>query len=93
LVTKVKLNITSVEVHPQLSNNGHPVDGALVCAGSLWPKHKYLNPVFKIQYLQTSWKFNMKVQGVRTFFALILFEKWLLCCYILNASILLWRHG
>ncbi len=37
LVTKVKPNITSVEVHPQLSNNGHPVDGALVDAGSLWP--------------------------------------------------------
>jgi hypothetical protein len=32
LVTKVKPNINSVEVHPQLSNNGHPVDGALVGA-------------------------------------------------------------
>ncbi len=32
----MKLDITSVEVHPQLSNNGHPVDGALVGAGSLW---------------------------------------------------------
>ncbi len=29
--------INSVEVHPQLSNIGHPVDGALVGAGSLWP--------------------------------------------------------
>jgi hypothetical protein len=29
-VAKVKQNINSVEVHPQLSNNGHPVDGALV---------------------------------------------------------------
>jgi len=37
LVTKVKPNINSVEVHPQLSNNGHPVDGVLVGAGSLWP--------------------------------------------------------
>jgi hypothetical protein len=37
LITKVKPNINSVEVHPQLSNNGHPVDGALVGAGSLWP--------------------------------------------------------
>ncbi len=37
LVTKVKPNNNSVEVHPQLSNNGHPVDGALVGAGSLWP--------------------------------------------------------
>jgi len=35
LVTKVKPNINSVEVHPQLSkNNEHPVDGALVGAGS-----------------------------------------------------------
>jgi hypothetical protein len=31
----VKPDINSVEVHPQLSNNGHPVDGALVGAGSL----------------------------------------------------------
>jgi hypothetical protein len=38
LVTKVKPNINSVEVHPQLSNNRHPVDGALVGAGSLWPE-------------------------------------------------------
>jgi hypothetical protein len=37
LVTKVKPNINSVEVHPQLSNNGHPVDSVLVGAGSLWP--------------------------------------------------------
>jgi hypothetical protein len=29
LVTKVKPNINSVEVHPQLSDNRHPVDGAL----------------------------------------------------------------
>jgi len=28
--------IISVEVHPQLSNNGHPVDGTLVGAGSPW---------------------------------------------------------
>ncbi len=32
-VTKVKPDINSVEVHPQLSSNGHPVDGA----ASLWP--------------------------------------------------------
>jgi hypothetical protein len=36
LVTKVKPNINSVEVHPQLSNNGYPVDGVLVGAGSEW---------------------------------------------------------
>jgi hypothetical protein len=34
----MKPNINSVEVHPQLNHNGHPVDGALVGAGSLWPK-------------------------------------------------------
>jgi len=35
-VTKVKPNINSVEVHPQLSNNRHPVDGGLMGAGFLW---------------------------------------------------------
>ncbi len=35
LGTKMKPNINSVEVHPQLSNNRHPVDGALVGAGLL----------------------------------------------------------
>ncbi len=29
----MKPNMNSVEVHPQLSNNGHPVDGAMVGAG------------------------------------------------------------
>jgi len=31
----VKPNINPVEVHPQLSHNGHPVDGAVVggCGG------------------------------------------------------------
>jgi hypothetical protein len=33
-VTKMKPNINSVKVHPQLSNNGHPVDGW--CAGGCW---------------------------------------------------------
>jgi hypothetical protein len=28
-----KQNISSLEVHPQLNNNGHPMDGALVGAG------------------------------------------------------------
>ncbi len=32
----MKPNINSVEVHPQLSNNGHPMDGALVGACSVW---------------------------------------------------------
>jgi len=33
----VKPNINPVEVHPQLSDNGHPVDGAVEGAGSLQP--------------------------------------------------------
>jgi hypothetical protein len=37
LVTKVKPNINSNEVHPQLSNNGHPMDGALLGAGHCGP--------------------------------------------------------
>jgi hypothetical protein len=28
LVTKVKPNINLIEVHPQLNNNKHPMDGA-----------------------------------------------------------------
>jgi hypothetical protein len=43
LITKVKPNINSVEVHPQLSNNRHPVDGALVAAGSVWPSNSGSN--------------------------------------------------
>jgi len=34
LVTKVKPYTNSVEVYPQVSKNRHPVDGALVGAGS-----------------------------------------------------------
>jgi hypothetical protein len=36
----VKPNINSVGVHPQLSNNGHPVDGALLGVGSLVAQKK-----------------------------------------------------
>jgi hypothetical protein len=32
----MKLGSNSVEDHPQLSHNRHPVDGAWVGAGSLW---------------------------------------------------------
>jgi hypothetical protein len=37
-VTKMKPGSNSVEDHPQPSHNRHPVDGALLGAGSLWPK-------------------------------------------------------
>jgi len=33
----VKPDIDSVQVHPQLSHEGHPVDGALAGAGPVWP--------------------------------------------------------
>jgi hypothetical protein len=37
LVNKVKPNINSIEIHSSMSNNGHPIDGALVGVSSLWP--------------------------------------------------------
>jgi hypothetical protein len=36
LVTKTKPYINSIEVHPQLSNNKHLVDGTSMGVGSLW---------------------------------------------------------
>jgi hypothetical protein len=36
---ETKPNNNSIEVYPQLSNNGHPVDGALVGASLLRPTH------------------------------------------------------
>lgn len=33
----MKSNVKSVVVHSQLSNNMHPMDGALVGVGLLWP--------------------------------------------------------
>jgi hypothetical protein len=38
----VKSNINLVEVHPQLNNNGHPKDGVLIGARSMWPTLKAL---------------------------------------------------
>jgi hypothetical protein len=40
----VKPYTNSVEIHPQPSNNRHPVDDVLVGAGSLWPI-----PMYKVQ--------------------------------------------
>jgi len=38
-VAEMKPDSNSVEDHhPQLSYKGHPVDGALVGGGSLWPE-------------------------------------------------------
>jgi hypothetical protein len=36
LVMNINQDINSVKVHPQLSHNGHPVDGTPVGARSLW---------------------------------------------------------
>ncbi len=38
LVTKMKPNVNSIQVHPKLSNNIHPMDGVPMSAGSLWLK-------------------------------------------------------
>jgi hypothetical protein len=46
-VIKMKPGSNSVEDHPQLSHNRHPVDGVLVGAGSLWP----VFPIFAQQHL------------------------------------------
>ncbi len=32
----MKPDVNSIEVHPQLSHNRHPVDDVLVGTGSLW---------------------------------------------------------
>jgi hypothetical protein len=37
MVTQVKPDNNSIEVHPPLRCMGHPVDGAMVGAGALWP--------------------------------------------------------
>jgi hypothetical protein len=42
----LKPNTNLIEVHPQLSNNKHPVDGALVGVGSLWPRLALSSQVF-----------------------------------------------
>jgi hypothetical protein len=47
-VTKAKPKINSVEVHSQLSNNRHPVDGALVGAGSLWQMFTTFHIITKV---------------------------------------------
>jgi hypothetical protein len=45
-VTKMKPGSNSVEDHPQLSHNRHPMDGALVGVGSLWPTNM-INDIFQ----------------------------------------------
>jgi hypothetical protein len=59
LVTKVEPNINSVEVHPQLGNHRHPMDGELVDGGSLWQTvrshlHFQKNPDLTKDYLMNN---------------------------------------
>jgi hypothetical protein len=61
MVTKVKPNINSVEVHPQLSNNGHPVDGALMGSGSLW-LHPQTLAICSNTFWIISWTENLIVR-------------------------------
>ncbi len=35
----MKPDINSVKVHPQLSHNGHPMDGAIEGTGPVWPAY------------------------------------------------------
>jgi hypothetical protein len=61
LVPKVKLNINSVEVHPQLSNNGHPMDGVLVGAGGCWFTVALLIPPKEKQRLETNLEIALQI--------------------------------
>jgi hypothetical protein len=50
LVTKMKLDTNSIEVHPQLNNNMHLMDGTLMGVGLLW-----LCPCGVVLYEQRCW--------------------------------------
>jgi len=60
----VKPTINSVEVHPQLSNNGYPMDGALVGAGSLWPRLRRPPPPPLWAFFSSLWIIDEMVQMV-----------------------------
>ncbi len=62
--------INSVEVHPQLSNNGHPVDGVLVGAGSLWSHVLALD--FIIDLNKPYWQSMSLHSGVHSLEALLI---------------------
>jgi hypothetical protein len=62
----MKPNINSVELHPQLSINGHPVDGALVGAGSNVHSQTVLTSVKKL-FLLPKRSSNIKRQTVSSF--------------------------
>jgi hypothetical protein len=63
VVTKVKLNIHSVKIHPHLRKKGHPVDGGCFPL-STKKKNKKKNSVYKNQGLETIHQTHpSKVQG------------------------------
>jgi hypothetical protein len=52
----MKPSINTVEVHPQLSNNGHPLDGVLVGAGSIGSREIIVElNLVEPPYLWISW--------------------------------------
>jgi hypothetical protein len=59
----MKPNINSVEVHPQLSPNGHPVDDVLVSAGLLcgWPGFQVEDDP---ENVKKCWKMSENVQSL-----------------------------
>ncbi len=78
----MKPNINSIEVHPKLSNNGHPVDGALVGAGSLWPSDPTLKYVcMDIVVMSLNIKYVYKIFFVTHFTAMTL-----MCCHKKNMA-------
>jgi len=62
-VTKMKPGSNSVEDHPQLSNDKHPVDGALVGAGSLWPLAMLPGPCLTHKWHQTHLQLQLSEQS------------------------------
>jgi len=70
LVTKVKPNINSVEeVHPQLSNNEHLVDGAFMGVGSLKKPMAFIKAHVKInvdRLLNFHMVINLVINNIKT---------------------------
>jgi hypothetical protein len=66
----LKPNINSVEVHPQLSNNRHPVDDALVGAGSLWPIYGRLCIIFHNFWYGHPWTISKTILKTTACFGL-----------------------
>jgi hypothetical protein len=75
----VKPNINLVEVQPQVSSKGHPVDGALVGADSLWPlqctfQHFQRDVQANLPRLHTIWSLFLP-RSIVFFFAMSHFDE------------------